>query len=265
MEGKRAIIQLAGEPQGRGRAWSSTGCTTGASPASGTGVRRSRSSTARRAGRCRCRRRISRSCCRIFEDFRPDDTGVSPLARHEEWYYVQCPQCGRRGRRETDVSDTFLDSAWYYLRYPSTEFARPALRPRAHPQVAAGDDLYRRQRARRAAPALRPLPGHGPARPGAPALRGAVRPVSRPRAHHQGRREDVQVAGQCGDSGRLHRQVGRRHLPHVPDVPGPLSGGGRLPRRRGSAGRGAFSTRSGDWWGRPPSALPAKRSSGGYR
>ena len=55
-------------------------------------------------------------------DFRPDDTGVSPLARHEEWYYVPCPQCGRRARRETDVSDTFLDSAWYFLRYPSTEF-----------------------------------------------------------------------------------------------------------------------------------------------
>ncbi|MGE5802481.1 MAG: leucine--tRNA ligase [Gemmatimonadota bacterium] len=58
----------------------------------------------------------------LIEDFRPDDTGVSPLARHEEWYFVPCPRCGRRARRETDVSDTFLDSAWYHLRYPSTEF-----------------------------------------------------------------------------------------------------------------------------------------------
>ncbi len=57
-----------------------------------------------------------------IEDFRPDDSGISPLARHEEWYYVPCPVCGKRARRETDVSDTFLDSAWYYLRYPSTEF-----------------------------------------------------------------------------------------------------------------------------------------------
>lgn len=63
------------------------------------------------------------------EDYKPDDSGISPLARVESWYRTPCPRCGGEGRRETDVSDTFLDSAWYFLRYPSTDFDDRAFDP----------------------------------------------------------------------------------------------------------------------------------------
>ncbi|OGY60557.1 MAG: hypothetical protein A3F99_00450, partial [Candidatus Colwellbacteria bacterium RIFCSPLOWO2_12_FULL_43_11] len=63
------------------------------------------------------------------KDFRPTGSDKSPLASVEKFYKVRCPGCKSWARRETDVSDTFLDSAWYYLRYPSTRSARSGQAP----------------------------------------------------------------------------------------------------------------------------------------
>ena len=64
-----------------------------------------------------------------MENFLPEGTGKGPLARNEEFVKTTCPVCGAEAERETDVSDPFVDSSWYFFRYPSTEFNDNAFDP----------------------------------------------------------------------------------------------------------------------------------------
>ena len=57
-------------------------------------------------------------------EFTPD--GKSPLSKHSKYINTACPKCGIPAKRDADTLDTFVCSAWYFLRYPDARNNRSA-------------------------------------------------------------------------------------------------------------------------------------------
>jgi len=51
------------------------------------------------------------------ESYEPTGTGEGPLAKITDWVNVDCPKCGKKGKRETNTMPQWAGSSWYFLRY----------------------------------------------------------------------------------------------------------------------------------------------------
>ena len=147
--------------------------------------------------------------------------GRSPLAAAEDWVATECPRCGGAGaaRDRHDGHLRRLGLVLPPLPRPAQRGAR--LGPRGRGALDACRPVHRRRRARDPPPDVRPLRRQGAGGHGPPRRAGAVHQPLRAGDDHPRRREDVEVAGQHDQPGRLRRALRRRQRPHLHVLHGP--------------------------------------------
>ncbi|MCP4416197.1 MAG: leucine--tRNA ligase [Chloroflexi bacterium] len=65
------------------------------------------------------------------DNFAPAGDGRSPLAHITEWVNTSCPNCGGAAQRETDTTDGFACSSWYFLRFANPNYGAGPFDPEA--------------------------------------------------------------------------------------------------------------------------------------
>jgi leucyl-tRNA synthetase len=65
----------------------------------------------------------------------------NPLDDAHDWANTSCPSCGGAAKRDTDTMDTFVDSSWYFMRFPDPKNEQALFSPEAA-NASLPVDLY---------------------------------------------------------------------------------------------------------------------------